>query len=45
MATETIKIVKFKADNSRGSKKYEITQAYKSYAYYAFPKDENRYPY
>ena len=30
-----LKIMKDKADNSRGSKKDELTQAYKSYAYYA----------
>ena len=29
MSTETIKIMKDKANNSRGSKKFELTQAYK----------------
>ena len=32
--------MEYKVDNSRGSKKYELTQAYKSYADYAFPNDE-----
>ena len=35
-----LKIMKDKADNSRGRKKYELTQAYKSYADYAFPNNE-----
>ena len=30
--------MKDKADNSRGREKYELTQAYKSYADYAFPE-------
>ena len=33
-----LKIMKDKAENSRGKKKVELTQAYKSYADYAFPK-------
>ena len=44
MTSETIKITKDKADNSIGRKKYESTQAYKSYADYAFPDDETRHP-
>ena len=36
--------MKDKADNSRGRKKYELTQAYKSYADYAFPNVETRHP-
>ena len=36
--------MKDKADNSCGRKKYELTQAYKSYADYAFPNDETRHP-
>ena len=36
--------MEYKVDNSRGSKKYELTQAYKSYADYAFPNDETRHP-
>ena len=39
-----LKIMKDKADNSRGRKKYELTQAYKSYADYAFTNNETRYP-
>ena len=38
MVTETIK------DNSRGKKKDEFTEAYKSYADYTFPKNETRHP-
>ena len=34
---ETIKIMKDKADNSRGRGEDELAQAYKSYANYAFP--------
>ena len=36
--------MKDKAENSRGRKKGELTQAYKSYADYAFPKKETRHP-
>ena len=36
--------MKDKADNSRGRKKYEITQAYKQYTEYAFPNDETCHP-
>ena len=36
--------MKYKADNSRGRKKDELTQAQKSYADYAFPNNENRHP-
>ena len=39
-----LKIMKDKADNSCGRKKYELTQAYKSYADYAFPNYETRHP-
>ena len=39
-----LKILKDKGDNSRGNKKYEWTQAYKSYAEYAFPNDETSHP-
>ena len=34
---EQLKIMKDKADNSRGKEKDELTQAYKSYADYVFP--------
>ena len=44
MVAETIKIMKDKADNSRGRKKDELTQAYKSYADYAFPNYETCHP-
>ena len=37
------KTMKDKAENSRGRKKDEFTQAYKSYADYAFPNDETRH--
>ena len=33
-----LKIMIDKAENSRGRGKYELTQAYKSYADYAFPE-------
>ena len=33
-----LKIMKDKADHSRGRGKGELTQAYKSYADYAFPE-------
>ena len=36
--------MKDKADNSRGKKKDELTQAYKSYADYAFPNNETCHP-
>ena len=36
--------MKDKADNSRGRKKCDLTQAYKSYADYAFPNDETHHP-
>ena len=39
-----LKIIKYKADNSRGREKDESTQAYKSYADYTFPNNENRHP-
>ena len=36
--------MKDKADNSRGRGKYELNQAYKSYADYAFPEKTNLHP-
>ena len=39
-----IKVMKYKAENSRGRGKCELTQAYKSYADYAFPKKEPCHP-
>ena len=39
-----LKTMKDKSDNSRGRVKDELTQAYKSYADYEFPKKENRHP-
>ena len=36
--------MKYKAENSRGSKKDELTQDYKSYADYAFPNNETHHP-
>ena len=39
-----LKIINDKADNSRGRGKDELTQAYKSYAEYAFPNDKIRHP-
>ena len=36
--------MKDKAQNSRGRGKYELTQAYKSYADYALPKKGTRHP-
>ena len=36
--------MKEKAENSRGRGKYELTQAYKSYADYAFPDKQTRHP-
>ena len=44
MAVEKLKIMKDKADNSCVRKKDEFTQAYKSYADYAFSNDETRHP-
>ena len=39
-----LKIMKDKADNSRGREKDELTQAYKSYDDYALPNNETRHP-
>ena len=39
-----LKIMKDKAYNSRGRRKYEFTQDYKSYADYAFPNNETHHP-
>ena len=39
-----LKFIKEKAENSRGRGKDELTQAYKSYADYAFPEKQNRHP-
>ena len=39
-----LKIMKYKADNSRGRGKDELTQAYKSYADHTFPNNETCYP-
>ena len=39
-----LKITKDKTDNSNGRKTGELTQAYKSYADYAFSNDETCYP-
>ena len=39
-----LKIMKDKAENSREREKGELTQAYKSYADYVFPKKETRHP-
>ena len=36
--------MKDKADTLRGREKDELTQAYKSYSYHAFPNDETRHP-
>ena len=38
-----LKIMKYKAENSRGRKKGELTQAYKSYADYAFTEKQTRH--
>ena len=43
MAEKKLKIMKDKADNSCVRKKDEFTQAYKSYANYAFSNDETRH--
>ena len=39
-----LKTMKYKVENSRGRGKGELTQAYKSYADYAFPEKETRHP-
>ena len=39
-----LKTMKEKAQNSRGRGKDELTQAYKSYADYAFPEKQTRHP-
>ena len=39
-----IKTTKDRADNSCGKKKYELNQAYKSYADFAFPSNETCHP-
>ena len=39
-----LKIMKEKAENSRGRGKYELTQSYKSHADYAFPEKQTRHP-
>ena len=39
-----LKVMKDKAYNSRGRKKDELTQDYKSYADYAFPNNKNCHP-
>ena len=44
MAAETIETMKDKVDSSRGRGKYELNQAYKSYADYSFPNDETCHP-
>ena len=44
MLAETIKKMRDKVDDSRGRKKYELTQDYKSYAGYDFPNDETCHP-
>ena len=41
---QEFKIMKDKADNSRGREKDYLTQAYKSYAEYVFPNDETCHP-
>ena len=43
-AAKKSKIMKDKANNSRGRNKYELTPAYKSYADYAFPNNETNHP-
>ena len=40
MAAETIKIMKDKADNWHGRRRYELAQSYKSYTDYNFTNDE-----
>ena len=37
-------IMKDKVDHSCGRGKYELSQAYKSYADYAFPNNKTRHP-
>ena len=44
MTAETIKIMKYKAENSRGRGKDELIQAYKSYSDYEFPEKQTRHP-
>ena len=39
-----LKIMKEKADNSRGRRKDELTQAYKSYVDYEFPEKKTCHP-
>ena len=39
-----LKFMKEKAENSRGRGKDGLTQAYKSYADYAFPEKQTRHP-
>ena len=39
-----LRIMKNKADNSRGRERYELTQAYTSYADYPFQNDETCHP-
>ena len=39
-----LKIMKDKSDHSRGKKRDELTQAYKSYADYVFPNNETCHP-
>ena len=39
-----LKIMKDKAEHSRRGRKYELTQAYQSYADYAFPNNETCQP-
>ena len=39
-----LKFMKEKSENSRGRGKYELTQAYKSYADYEFPEKQTRHP-
>ena len=41
---EKLKIMKDKAENSRGRKKGELNQAYKSYADYEFTRKQTRHP-
>ena len=36
--------MKYKAENSRGRGKYELTQAYKLYTDYEFPDKQTRHP-
>ena len=43
MAAEKIKIMKDNSHHSRGRENDGLTQAYKSYADYAFPKNETHH--